>query len=66
MAKYRKRPVVIEAEQQSEPFEVRTLEGVMRGDAGDWLITGVAGEQYPCKHAIFVATYEPVAEVLDD
>ena len=27
---------------------------------GDWIITGVAGERYPCKPAIFAATYEAV------
>ena len=27
---------------------------------GDWIITGVAGERYPCKPDIFAATYEPV------
>lgn len=26
---------------------------------GDWIITGVQGEHYPCKPAIFAATYEP-------
>lgn len=26
---------------------------------GDWVITGVQGERYPCKPAIFEATYEP-------
>ena len=26
---------------------------------GDWIITGVAGENYPCKPEIFAATYEP-------
>ena len=26
---------------------------------GDWIITGVQGENYPCKPDIFVATYEP-------
>jgi hypothetical protein len=25
---------------------------------GDWIITGVQGEQYPCKSDIFEATYE--------
>lgn len=35
-------------------------EGVMRGDLGDWIITGVKGERYPCKPEIFEATYEPV------
>jgi hypothetical protein len=27
---------------------------------GDWIIKGVAGEIYPCKPEIFVATYEAV------
>ena len=26
---------------------------------GDWIITGVQGEKYPCKPDIFEATYEP-------
>lgn len=38
---------------------IKTLEGEMRGDIGDWLITGVKGEIYPCKPDIFEATYEP-------
>jgi hypothetical protein len=28
---------------------------------GDWIITGVKGERYPCKPDIFDLTYEPVA-----
>jgi hypothetical protein len=27
---------------------------------GDWIITGVQGERYPCKPDIFAATYEAV------
>lgn len=27
---------------------------------GDWIITGVKGERYPCKPDIFAATYELV------
>ena len=27
---------------------------------GDWIITGVNGEKYPCKPYIFEKTYEPV------
>jgi hypothetical protein len=26
---------------------------------GDWVITGVEGERYPCKPGIFEKTYEP-------
>ncbi|WP_340028955.1 hypothetical protein MHB71_04890 [Paenibacillus sp. FSL H7-0940] len=40
--------------------EIQTLEGVMRGDYGDYIIRGVAGEIYPCKPEIFEATYEEV------
>lgn len=38
---------------------IQTLEGVMVASPGDWIIRGVAGEHYPCKDAIFRATYEP-------
>lgn len=41
-------------------IEVRTLEGTMRADKGDWLIRGVQREIYPCKPDIFEATYEPI------
>lgn len=40
---------------------VRTLEGTMVADPGDWIIRGVQGEFYPCKPDIFEATYEPVS-----
>jgi len=39
---------------------IHTLEGRMHVRAGDWIITGVAGEKYPCKPDIFALTYEPV------
>ena len=39
-----------------------TLEGAMRVCPGDWIITGVAGEHYPCKKDIFEKTYERVEE----
>ena len=40
--------------------EIRTLEGVMIGRVGDWIIRGVKGEYYPCKPDIFERTYEPI------
>lgn len=46
----------------SEAFTVDTLEGTMTGQAGDFLIIGIQGEQYPCKKAIFEATYELVQD----
>lgn len=60
MAKYRKLPVEIEAVRLTRQVSIKTLEGTMVGEPGDWLITGVKGEQYPCKDDVFRATYEPV------
>ena len=42
--------------------EIKTLEGVMRADTGDYIIKGVQGEFYPCKPDIFHATYEVVGD----
>lgn len=39
---------------------IETLEGKMYISNGDWIITGVKGEKYPCKPDIFAATYEAV------
>jgi len=57
---YRKKPIIVEAKQMDGDFSVHTLEGVMKGNAGDYLILGVRGEQYPCKKDIFEETYEEV------
>jgi len=92
--KFRKKPVVIEAEQWT-PGMIEEIEGVepvkhdyldhlckhcsnyfrhhgwcgtLEGGhivcPGDWIITGVQGEKYPCKPDIFEATYEKVEEEL--
>ena len=39
---------------------IDTLEGGHIVCPGDWIITGIKGEHYPCKPDIFAATYEPV------
>lgn len=104
MAKYRKKPIVIEATQWfkngdhpedccinefpegkvvryfrrpdvpgltpclecNEAFErhgwIDTLEGGHRVCPGDFIITGVQSEKYPCKPNIFEATYEKVED----
>ncbi len=43
-------------------FQVETLEGVMTGIVGDYIIRGIKNEFYPCKADIFDATYDPVEE----
>lgn len=40
-------------------YLIKTLEGDMKVSPGDWIITGVKGEKYPCKPDIFEATYDP-------
>lgn len=101
MAKYRKLPVVIDAEPYREGLEdgwdliqgglvgcpnlykrrskmvlsealkhivileapyINTLEGKHYISEGDYIITGIAGERYPCKTDIFEAIYELVEE----
>jgi hypothetical protein len=73
MAKYIKKPVVIEATQwfkdgdhphvvafkHTDNGEIMTLEGPYIVTPGDWIITGVLGEVYPCKPDIFSMTYNP-------
>lgn len=58
--KFRKKPVVIEAYQTDKEIDIETLEGTMHANVGDWIITGVNGEQYPCKPDIFEKTYERI------
>jgi predicted P-loop ATPase/GTPase len=45
---------------------IDTLEGGHVVSVGDWIITGVKGEHYPCKDEIFRMTYEPVGEQKND
>jgi len=75
--KFRKKPIVIEAMQfwenspdgwplgictENGDFFIETLEGDLHVSEGDWIITGVKGEKYPCKPDIFEATYDLVEE----
>lgn len=43
-------------------YSIDTLEGKHEVTPGDWIITGVKGERYPCKPDIFEMTYEKVDE----
>lgn len=42
---------------------IDTLEDGHNVCPGDWIITGVKGEHYPCKPDIFDLTYEPASTV---
>lgn len=43
-------------------IDVRTLEGTMTAEPGDFIVRGVKGEFYPVKPDIFAATYEAEPE----
>lgn len=58
----RKKPVVVHAKQMNSVFCVDTLEGVMSGNPGDYLMKGINGELYPCKKEIFEQTYNWIDE----
>lgn len=60
MAKYRRKPVIVEAFKTIREMTIHTLEGYMKADIGDYIIIGVKGELYPCKPDIFEQLYEEV------
>jgi hypothetical protein len=43
-------------------FKIKTLEGWMDANIGDYIIKGVKGEFYPCKPDIFKLTYDEAGE----
>lgn len=60
--KFQKKPVIVEAYQTEYEVIIQTLEGSLRAAPGDWIITGIRGEQYPCKPDVFERTYQRVAD----
>lgn len=60
--KFRKKAIEVEVYQTDKKTIIHTLEGDMMAYPGDYIITGVNGEQYPCKPEIFEKTYELVNE----
>lgn len=63
MGYYCKRPVIVEVEGPiTEEQVISTLEGDMTASVGDYIITGLTGERYPCKPDIFHKTYYEVTE----
>lgn len=60
--KYRKKPVVIEAYRTNVKKVIHTLEGDMIAQPGDYIITGLRGEEYPCKPDVFEKTYKEVSD----
>lgn len=55
-------PAVIADETDDSAGYIDTAGGRLTVEPGDWIITGVGGENYPCKPAIFQQLYEPADE----
>jgi len=53
-----KKPIPVRCFKMDKNFQVETLEGVMKGKPGDWLMVGIDGEMYPCDGEIFEKTYD--------
>lgn len=60
MAKFVRKPVIVEAKQMKQSFTVQTEYGKRQGNAGDWLVTGVNGEPFVFTHQAFTSQYDPV------
>lgn len=58
----RKKPVVVKVYRAEKEEIIHTLEGDMKANIGDYVITGLRGEKYPCKPDIFHKTYDIVGE----
>ena len=65
IVRYFRRPTIpgdTVCDECGNPFHIHgwidTKEDGHRVCPGDWIITGVKGERYPCKPDIFLATYE--------
>ena len=43
--RFMKKPIVIEAFQTDKELIIQTLEGPMKASVGDWIITGICGEE---------------------
>jgi len=50
------------SKKQEQRLRIKTLEGHIWAEPGDYIIKGVQGEFYPCKPDIFKMTYEECDE----
>lgn len=58
-----KKPIEVTAIQLDKPTKIRTLEGTMSANKGDWLLTGIQGEQWAVKKDIFNQTYQIIKQI---
>ena len=59
MTTFAKKPIPVKVSFALAGGEMKTLEGLVRFQKGDALMTGSVGEHWPISRATFKATYEP-------
>jgi len=64
--RFQKRPHIVRAKQMSRPFKVKTPEGMMDGETGDWLVEGIAHELYIVKKALFEESFDWIDHAEDN
>lgn len=57
-----KKPIPVTVYQAVEVEYIHTLEGVMKANVGDYVITASTGERWPVRNDIFKLTYEIIGE----
>lgn len=62
---YQRKPQVLDAVQIDKPEVVSAPTGDIRGDKGDYKVTGTKGEQWFVKPDIFEKTYERVSKSME-
>ena len=53
-----KKRIPVQAYQTTKPVDIKTLEGTMHANVGDWIVIGTNNEKWPVKKEIFKKTYE--------
>jgi len=66
MAKFRRKPAIVDAIRIKQEMLIETPNGIVKAKAGEWLITGIKGEQYPCDDSIFREIYEPADDAAEE
>jgi hypothetical protein len=55
------KPLIVDAVQIDEATEVRTENGIVHAERGDWLIRDAQGNVIRCDDASFKSTYDKLA-----
>ncbi|MBX9693059.1 MAG: hypothetical protein K2Z81_11790, partial [Cyanobacteria bacterium] len=65
LGNFSKRPVELKAVQTQTAMTIQTMEGPVKANPGDWIMTGVKGENWPVRPEVFAASYDAVPGVAD-